>query len=142
MIKRLLTVVLFACSFMSCHKAEQQQVLTPCGTQVCTDLYAIITIKFTDKNGSATAVQNYSVTNQRTHSKLVNNGSAYIDLIYGAYMVADDSAKSQLSTDGDDVLISATNPTTGQTKTATMKLSGGCNCHVNKISGIDVVAFD
>lgn len=87
-------------------------------------------------------VQNYSVTNQRTHLKIVNTSSAVINMIYGSYIVADDNAKSQLSTDGDDVLVSATNPTTGQTKAVTLKLSGGCNCHVNRISGVDVVAFD
>jgi|GEM_PF-907506 predicted secreted protein len=141
MIKRIFISLLFACSFISCHKA-QQQVQTPCGTQVCTDLFAIITIKFTDKNGNAMTVQNYSVTNQRTHLKIVNTSSAVINMIYGSYIVADDNAKSQLSTDGDDVLVSATNPTTGQTKAVTLKLSGGCNCHVNRISGVDVVAFD
>jgi hypothetical protein len=139
MIKKLfLLLMIGAC--LSCHKTPVQQ--TGCKTQVCTDLFAIITIKFTDKNGNAIAVQDYSVTNQRTHLKIVNTGSAAIDLIYGSYIVADDSAKSQLSTDCDDVLISATNPTTYQTKTTTFKITGGCNCHVAKVSGADTVAFD
>jgi hypothetical protein len=142
MIKRLLlVVVLFACSFMSCHKA-QQQVQTPCGTQICTDLYAIITIKFTDKNGNAIAVQNYSVINQRTHLAVVSSNPPVNPYGVGYYVVADDNAKSQLSTDGDDVLVSATNTTTNQTKTIMFKISGGCNCHVGKVSGVETVAFD
>lgn len=141
MIKRFLLVLSLAFSFISCHKTQQQKQ-TPCGTQVCTDLFAVVSIKFTDKNGNAIAVQSYSVTNLRTHLKIIDPGSASIDLVYGSYIVADDSAKSQLSTDGDDVLVSATDPSTNQTKTVTLKLSGGCNCHVNKVSGVGTVAFD
>lgn len=141
MFKKLLVLLIIA-STLGCHKKTQEENSACNPNGVCTTLYAIVTIKFTDKNGNAMAVQNYSVTNQRTHLKIVNSGSAYIDLIYGAYIVADDSARSQLSTDGDDVLISATNPTTNQTKTVTLKISGGCNCHVGKVSGVETVAFD
>ncbi|TSJ39539.1 hypothetical protein FO440_17510 [Mucilaginibacter corticis] len=138
MLKKLL-ILLFIGSCLGCHKNQQK---AGCGTQVCTDIFAIINIKFTDKNGNAITVQNYSVTNLRTHLKIIDPGSTIIDLAYGYYLVADDSAKSQLSTEGDDVLVSATDPSTNQTKTVTLKLSGGCNCHVNKVSGVDTVAFD
>jgi hypothetical protein len=46
------------------------------------------------------------------------------------------------STDGDIIKVSATDPATNQTKSVNMKISGGCNCHVAKISGPDTVKFD
>jgi hypothetical protein len=40
------------------------------------------------------------------------------------------------------VIISGTHPTTNVTKTVTFKISGGCNCHVEKVSGSSTVVFD
>lgn len=141
MIKRFSLLLLLACSFISCHKAQQQQQ-TVCGTQVCTALFAIIGIHFTDKNENAIVVQNYSVVNQRTHLVLTNSNPPANPYGLGYYIVADDNSKSQLSTEGDDVLVSATSPTTNQTKTVMFNISGGCNCHVGKVSGVETLAFD
>jgi hypothetical protein len=139
MLKKLLVVLLIACSF-GCHKNQQQSA---CGTgQVCTALFASIGIRFTDKDGNPIAVKNYSAINQRTHLAMVNSNPPINPYGIGYYVVADDSARSQLSTEGDDVLVSATDPATNQTKTTTFKLSGGCNCHVDKLSGVEKVAFD
>jgi hypothetical protein len=63
-------------------------------------------------------------------------------LVLGYYIVATDNNKMDYSTDGDIIKASATDPATNQTKTVNLKISGGCNCHVAKISGPDTVKFD
>ena len=140
MLKKLL-IVLFVSSCFACNKNQQQK--TGCPTQVCTMLFASVGIKFTDKDGKSIAVSNYTVTNQRTHLPLTYIASPASDLTLDSYYtIANDNMRDQLSTEGDDLLISATNPTTNQTKTAIVKISGGCNCHVAKLSGPAIVAFD
>jgi hypothetical protein len=138
MLKKLFLFLLI-CSCLSCDKLQQKSA---CGTQVCTAIFTIIGIHFTDKTGQPIGVQNFSAINQRTHLKLVPSNTLNSPTALGYYLVADDSMKDQLSTDGDDVVISATDPTTNQTKTVTFKLTGGCNCHVGKLSGVETVAFD
>jgi len=139
MLKKLLVVLLMACSF-GCHKNQQQSA---CGTgQVCTALFASVGIQFADKNGNPIAVKNYMVINQRTHLALVNSNPPINPYGIGYYVVADDNARSQLSTEGDDILVSATDSITNQTKTTILKISGGCNCHVAKLSGVEKIAFD
>ena len=138
MIKRI-SFLLVIGSFFGCHKNQQK---AGCGTQVCTDIFASVGIHFTDKNGNAIVVNNFTAVDQRTHlSVLPAHPVTGIDNV-GYYVVTDDSVRSQLSTEGDDILVSATDPSTNQTKTVTLKLSGGCNCHVDKVSGVDTVAFD
>ncbi|MGF7077871.1 hypothetical protein [Mucilaginibacter sp. UYCu711] len=131
-----LGALLLIINCISCHKSNQQA----CGTQVCTYLFAIITVHFADRNGQGVSVQNYSAVNQRTHEKLLP--TAQLDAYPGTYAVADDNMRSKFSNEGDDVVVSGTSPTTGQTKTVTLKISGGCNCHVNKESGDNTVVFD
>jgi len=138
MLKKVLFLLLFSLCF-SCGKKQQTAA---CGTQTCTAVFTTIGIHFTDNAGKPIGVLNFSAINQRTHIALTNTGSMGILFIIGYYLVADDSALSQLSTEGDDILISATNPNTNQTKTAIVKISGGCTCHVAKLSGPDVIAFD
>jgi hypothetical protein len=138
MFKKLPLLLLILCCF-GCDKVKQQSA---CGTQLCSLSFASIGIKFTDKNGNSIAVTNYSVVNKRTKLKLVNPVSPSIDTVFGYYIVATDSMRDQLSAEGDEILISATNPATGQTKTTVYKISGGCNCHVDKISGVETIAFD
>ncbi|MEO6850064.1 MAG: hypothetical protein ABI203_07480 [Mucilaginibacter sp.] len=65
-----------------------------------------------------------------------------IDLVYGARIVVDDSNRKDLSTDGDNVKVSGTNPVTGQVAMGIFKISGGCNCHVGKLSGPDTIKFN
>ncbi|MCC8423379.1 hypothetical protein [Mucilaginibacter sp. UR6-11] len=137
---RKLFILLMIGSCLSCHKKSVQQ--SGCDAQVCTTLFAIIGIHFTDKNGTAIVVQNYTAVNQRTHLNMVNSNPPANPFGIGYYIVADDSAKSQLSTEGDEVLVSATNPATNQTKTTMFKITGGCKCHVEKVLGVDTLAFD
>jgi hypothetical protein len=136
MIKKIAIAILI-CYCFSCHKSTQQ---VACGTQACTEIFASIGVKFVDKSGNAVAVKNFSAINQRTNARLTYT-LAY-DLMPGYYIIADDGTRSQLSTGGDEVLVTGTHPTTNQTKTVTFKISGGCNCHVEKISGAETVTFD
>ncbi|GAB3907315.1 hypothetical protein [Mucilaginibacter boryungensis] len=136
MLKILAGLLLVACFFSCNHESA-----TPgCEPQACTEVFVTFGIHYTDKAGNPITVQNFSAINQRTHLAMPNMQTGL--LMTGYYVVANDSVKQQLSTDGDDILISATNPATNQTKIVTVRLAGGCNCHVTKISGPETVAFD
>jgi hypothetical protein len=104
-------------------------------------VFVSINVKFQDKNGNALEVKNFSAVNQRTNESISSGNQQGINGV-GYYTVADDNTRSKLSTQGDEVVVTATHPTTGQTKTATFKISGGCNCHVARISGPQVITFD
>jgi hypothetical protein len=137
-IKRLAVLILIA-SFFSCHKAQEQ---AGCGTQTCTMVFAKIGVHFADFNGSPTSVLNFSAINQRTKQSTVPASPTGGPAEPGFYIVADDNGKNNFSTEGDDVVISGTSPTTNATKTVTFKISGGCNCHVEKVTGESTVVFD
>jgi hypothetical protein len=136
MIRKLAVLLLIACCF-SCHKSNQQ---TACGMQECTENNVTIGVSFTNQDGTGVTVKDYSAINQRTHEKVLSPGN--YNTVPGFYILADDSMRNQFSTEGDEVLITATHPTTNQTKTVTFKISGGCNCHVEKVSGTSPVVFD
>jgi hypothetical protein len=139
MLKRLTLFLVIACC-VACDKNQQKSA--GCTAQICTDIFVSINIHFTDNTGKLINVQNFTAIDQRTHLALQGKYPITVPVPNTKdYLVADDSMLSQLSTDGDDILITATNPTTNQTKTVTLKISGGCNCHVAKISGVDTVAF-
>jgi hypothetical protein len=129
-----IVVVLCLCA---CKKNTQ----TVCGTQVCTDLFATVGVHFVDKNNTPVTVTNYKVIDLRTNKIITqaipegyNYGSGYMEI------VGDNDLKS-FSTEGDNIQVSATNPETGQVITAIFKISGGCNCHVTKISGPNTIQF-
>lgn len=131
----LAAVILFA----SCSKTQQKN--TACGTQVCSDIFAIIGIHYTDNTGKSIAVSNFTVFDV-TSNKQLYPGLPAANLVVGYYTVASDSNIKDYSTDGDVIKVSASDPATGQTKIVNLKISGGCNCHVAKLSGPDTVAFD
>jgi hypothetical protein len=137
MLKKLfLLLLIVACS--ACTKNQQKSA---CGTQVCTDIFASVGVLFKDKNNNAVDVTNYSVVDLRTNLTLTNVISTTGNSIPGARIVVDDSNLKDLTTDGDNIKVSATNPATNEIQTATFKIAGGCNCHVSKISGPDVIVF-
>lgn len=137
MLKRLTFVFIVALS-AACRTSSNQP---GCDTKVCTDIFVTVGLQFVDNTGKLIQVEGFSAINQRTHLNMMPAPQNQA-LITGYFDIADDNMKSQLSTDGDDILITATNPATHQTKTVTLKVSGGCNCHVAKISGPDTVTFD
>jgi hypothetical protein len=129
MMMRKLLVLLFAIFLMGCEKKQEK---VSCGTGVCTLSFAMIVVDFTDKDGNAVDVQNFTAVNQRTKLSVLPPNK-YILRVKGNYVITDDGMRDQFSNAGDTVLVTAT--LAGQTKTVTYKISGGCNCHVYKIAG-------
>jgi hypothetical protein len=139
MYKKLTGLLLLIALLSACSKNQPQK--PACGSQVCTAIFATVGIHFTDKQGNAIAVEDYTVFNLSSN-KLLTPGVPNMDMAKGYYIVASDSNKKDYSSDGDNIRVTATDPATKQTKTVVLKISGGCNCHVDKISGPDTVAFD
>jgi phage protein U len=136
MIKRLFAILFIACS-LGCEKKQQS---VGCGTGACTLSFAMVGIHFKDKNGNAVAVQNLTAINQRTKQSVLPAGQQGINEP-GYYIITDDSMRAKFSDDGDEVIVSGTD-SKGQTKTVTFKISGGCNCHVAKLSGEQTIVFE
>ena len=136
----LIIILTAATLLLSCSKSQQTN--SACGTQVCTDVFAKVGVSFTDKNNQPVIVSSFEAIDLRTNKPLVHVASPNVDYLAGYEIVADDSNLKDLSTDGDNVKVSATNPATGEVKTVTLKIAGGCNCHVTKLAGPDKVPFD
>ncbi|GAA3975518.1 hypothetical protein GCM10022210_27510 [Mucilaginibacter dorajii] len=109
---------------------------------VCTAIYATIGIKFVNSKGAGVVVTNFTAKNLRSDSLIVAVGVIDPGFSPSYRTIATDGNKAQFSMEGDNVQISATNPDTHQIKTTTMKIAGGCTCHINKVSGPDTVTFD
>lgn len=125
--------------FTSCTKSQQKN--TACGTQVCSDIFMSVNIHYVDNKGEPIIVSNFTVFDV-TSNKQLYPALPTGDLVVGAYTIASDSNIKDYSTSGDIIKVTATDPATGQIKTVNFKISGGCNCHVAKLSGPDTVAFD
>ncbi|WP_276089603.1 hypothetical protein [Pedobacter sp. JY14-1] len=124
----------------ACDKKKDE-----CGKEpkICTEVFAFVPVSFTDKEGAAVGVKDYSAVNQRTGDTLKSNVAMYSSFVPGTYVIADDSHLKQLSAEGDDIKVSGTYQATGQTKSAMVKVKGGkCACHVEKVSGPEKIAFD
>lgn len=135
--KKILLILLVACS-LACNKKQVDTL--GCPAQPCTLIFASINVQFKDKNGNTVEAKNFTAVNQRTKENLSPtspgmNGAGY-------FTIVDDGMLKKLSTTGDEVVVTATHPTNGQIKTATYTISGGCNCHVERISGPQVITFD
>lgn len=136
--KNFLLFSLLALFIAGCGKNQQPRL--GCGTGVCTLEFASVNILFTDNADKPVNVQNFSATNQRTGLKLEVNPANSMPGTVGNYIIANDNTRDQLSDEGDNILVSGTY--NGQTKTAVVKISGGCNCHVRKESGPSTIKFD
>jgi hypothetical protein len=140
MAKRILTLLLIV-TFAACKKNDHQK--SPCSIGICTAVFASINIQYIDKNGAGVVVTNYSVRNMRTGLAIKAGANNDVGAGFpGLKVVANDGNLKEFSSDGDEVQVSATDPATHQAKTVTFKISGGCTCHVGKISGPEVVTFD
>ena len=136
---RKINVLLIIILVTSCNKSHL--INPPCPLKICTDIFTTIGVTFTDNKGNPIAIENLQVLDARTSKSLPlePNGVFYV---LGYYRVADDSDLNQLSTEGDDVNVTATNPATKQTLTTLFKIAGGCNCQVMKIAGPEKVIFN
>ena len=132
---------LIASALLSCKKHDQQK---GCLARACTLEFASITVRFVTKDGLPTPGKNVTVINLRTHDAIIAKGSGIIVPSIGPnlFTLATDNNKSEFSTEGDDVELTATDVVTNITKTARFKISGGCNCHISKISGPDEIVFN
>jgi hypothetical protein len=130
----LLALVLFYCF-------NKDRVKPACSPRACTDTFASIGVHFVDKQRQHISVQNFQAINLRTHSSIGPILAGYGTLVKGYYIVADDGDLSKLSAAGDDIQVSGTDPVTNQTKTAIVRITGGCTCHISKISGADQIMF-
>jgi hypothetical protein len=141
MYKKLLLVLVLAISLSACKKNGKK---TGCdASQLCTMEAVAIKIAFTDNQGNPTVVEEYSLKNLRTGKPVTRTSmGTYDNVVVGFVWVANDGIKSEFSTEGDDVEVTAKSKATGQVKKVILKISGGCNCHVAKLSGPDTVKFD
>jgi len=137
---KLLLVLLIAVGLSACKNSTNNSA---CGTEMCTAEFASIGIEATDNTDSLIYLKDVKVINKRTN-KPVKLPVAQPGGIHAPNYVpiANDNTKDEFSTAGDDIEITATNKATNQTKTITLKISGGCNCHVAKVSGADKLVFD
>jgi hypothetical protein len=141
MYKKLLLVLVMAISLSACKKSGKK--IGCDANQFCTAQAVFLGVTFTDNQGKPTIVEEYSLKNLRTGKPITRiPTSAIIDYVAGFVLVANDGIKSEFSTEGDDVEITAKSKATSQVKKVIVKVSGGCNCHVAKLSGPDTVKFD
>lgn len=112
--------------------------------QACTLEFASITVRFVTREGLPTPGKNVTVINLRTHQAIIAKGNGAVVPSAGPnlFTIATDNNKSEFSTEGDDIELTATDVITNITKTTTFKISGGCNCHIAKISGPDKITFN
>jgi len=137
--KQILPLLLIAFCF-SCKNNKQSN---GCGMQPCTASFAYLGIRLIDNQGHAVTPKNFSAVNLRTSKTLTPmQYPPAIDFVAGFVLITSDANIKDFSTEGDDVKITATDSLTNQTKTTTLKIAGGCNCHISKISGPDTIEFD
>lgn len=140
MYKKLILILIMAVGLSACKKNKND---TACGTQTCTESFSVIMLSFTNANGEPTPIENVSVTNLRTNKPVPSTSYGItMNFVAGVRIIATDETKSAFSAQGDDIRVTATSTATGKTKSVTLKVSGGCNCHVEKLSGPETVKFD
>jgi hypothetical protein len=138
MFKKLFIAMVAVALFMACSKKKQQN--SGCDVIACTDSVYVIGVYFNDNRGVPVNVEAFSATNQRTKESVLPAKPTTDNKSY--YIITNDTRKNKFSAVGDEVLVSATYPATGQTKTASYMISGDCKCHVEKIYGPETIAFD
>lgn len=134
------SLIILTLALVFCLGCKKKQQTGGCTTGTCTTSFASVGIYFNDKQGVPIAIEALSATNQRTKESVLPAKTE--TSTKSLYILTDDSQISKFTALGDEVVLSATNPSTGQTKTTTYFISGGCNCHVEKIYGPGTIQFD
>ncbi|MFA6247645.1 MAG: hypothetical protein WC615_11950 [Mucilaginibacter sp.] len=138
--KLILLCLVFAVVTSSCSKKLKTD---GCPTdQICTMMFASIGTQFVDKDGNNVAVKDFKVFNTRTNKYIsvkgiIDNGSEP-----SHYTIVTDGNKKELSTTGDELRITASNISTNKPISVAYKISGGCNCHVEKLSGPEKIVLE
>ncbi len=140
--RRLFFLSLITVVIAGCGKGGQPKA--GCEAKMCTMEFVSIPINFSSYSYSLFTVKDVSATNLRTGVKLaIITPPAGPNVPANSYIIAHDNMRDQFSDEGDMVLISGTHSATNQTKTAEMKIAGGCNCHVSKRqTDPSVIMFD
>lgn len=139
--RRYVVLIMLTVIISGCEKASRVNV--GCEAEVCTEEFVSIPISFSSYSYSMFTVKNVTAVNLRTGFRLdIKPVDQVPNVPMNTYIVANDNIKSRFSEEGDDVLVTGTHSATNQTKTAVVKISGGCNCHVSKKSGPATIMFD
>ncbi|RYG12534.1 MAG: hypothetical protein EOO07_18915 [Chitinophagaceae bacterium] len=142
-IRTLFILIFFSIVVASCELNEQPRPTNDmqCPPKTCTLEFASISVKFIDKAGNSVTVSDFKSINSRTGLAIKYAGPYTISGVSN-YTVATDGDLKEFTDTGDEVVVSGTNPATGQTKSATFSIAGGCACHIRKISGPSQITFD
>jgi len=138
MIKMHCLIFLFIALFCSCAES----LTTECPSIVCTQEFRSVTVQFKDSGGKPLIVKDFKAIIRRNGMSIK---SAAVDTVNfkGSYAVATDADRKYLLESGDTIDVQALNPKTNQQKVTSIVVSGGkCACHIEKMSGAEVVVFD
>jgi len=141
MFKRSIVVLFVMAGLLACSKKNYDTKGCP-PDQICTEEFASIGVQFVNKAFNTVKIKDFTVTNMRTNAAIVAKNVIDPGFAPDIYFIATDSNKSEFSTQGDDIRITATDAATGKTATAILKISGGCNCHILNLSGNNKIVFD
>ena len=111
-----------------------------CPEVMCTQEFRTVSVRFKDASGNPIVVNDFSAKIKRT-GKVIDI-AANAAGIKGTYVVISDAERRELQTQGDTIIVTATNPATKQKKAIKYVVSGGkCACHIGKLSGPEEVVF-
>jgi hypothetical protein len=110
--------------------------------QICTMMFASIGTEFVNKNGSNVAIKDFKVYNTRTNKFIVAKGAVDPGFSPMHHTIVTDGNKKELSTEGDELRITATSVSANKAISVVYKISGGCNCHVEKLSGPEKIVVE
>ncbi|MDB5129973.1 hypothetical protein [Mucilaginibacter sp.] len=110
--------------------------------QICTDIFASVGTQFVDKDGNNVAVKDFAVINLRTNKPIVAKNMVDPGFSPMIHTIVSDANKKELSTEGDELKVAAINAATNKPISAIFKISGGCNCHVEKLAGPEKIVVD
>lgn len=142
MLKTKLSTLLFIvlAGFSACKSTQKNAGCA--ADQTCTAEFVSFAVEFVDKDGNNVVVKDITAINQRTKLAVVAKNVIDPGFAPNLHTIATDSNKSEFSVAGDDVTVTATSVATNKTASATFKISGGCNCHIAKLSGSNKIVFE
>lgn len=138
--KLILLCLVFAVITTSCSKKLKTDGC-PTG-QICTMMFASVGTQFVDKNGNNVAVKDFKVFNTRTNKYIAVKGIIDEGSEPSHHTIVTDGNKKELSTTGDELRITALDVSTNKPISVIYKISGGCNCHVEKLSGPEKIVVE
>jgi hypothetical protein len=121
---------------------SKNKIDSACVPQICTNISESVRICFLDSLGEPTAVDNFRAVNLRTNANVAPPFAGFGTFAVGNYIIADDAGIQKIAAEGDDIQVLGTDPVTGQTKRAIVKIAGGCSCHLLKLAGPDHIRFN